>query len=495
MGDTICAISTARGEAGIGIVRISGEKSLEIMRGLFLGCPEEVVPRHAYFGKVVAGAGRKQSDSQVSAANGTSEQAQVIDEALFLFMQGPASYTGEDILEVQAHGSDVALKEILRQAMRLGARAAEAGEFTKLAFLNGKLDLSQAEAVIDIIKAKTDWSLDIAEKQKAGRLSTAVQAVRSNLLDILAQMAVNIDYPDEDIEQESYEGYIEDLRFALADVQEMLSTASIGRIARDGIRVAIVGKPNVGKSSLMNALLGEGRVIVTDVPGTTRDTVEEIANIDGVPMTLIDTAGIRETDDVVEKLGIERTRDALVKADMAVVVLDGSCELDEEDEAVLDLLARGVGGTGAGVGGTGASIGMPSDRIIVVLNKKDQGSILAEKQIAEKLPKAKILRTSLVGLGVLEGAALVSDAISETYNIKGAVNRERTIVTSERHIAALESAADNLEQAIYLLEEGEALEITELNVHYAYDELGSITGETASDEILDTVFSKFCLGK
>ncbi|MCF0140653.1 MAG: 50S ribosome-binding GTPase, partial [Mogibacterium sp.] len=245
----------------------------------------------------------------------------------------------------------------------------------------------------------------------------------------------------------------------------------------------------------MNALLGEGRVIVTDVPGTTRDTVEEIANIDGVPMTLIDTAGIRETDDVVEKLGIERTRDALVKADMAVVVLDGSCELDEEDEAVLDLLARGVGGTGAGVGGTGASIGMPSDRIIVVLNKKDQGSILAEKQIAEKLPKAKILRTSLVGLGVLEGAALVSDAISETYNIKGAVNRERTIVTSERHIAALESAADNLEQAIYLLEEGEALEITELNVHYAYDELGSITGETASDEILDTVFSKFCLGK
>ncbi len=460
MSDTITAISTAPGEAGIGIVRISGDKSLDIMKTLFVECPEEVRARHAYFGHV------KDKDGSI------------IDEAIFILMKGPNSYTGEDMLEIQAHGSNVALRDILRESIRAGARMAEAGEFTKLAFLNGKMDLSQAEAVIDIIKAKTDLTLGIAESQKEGRLSQAVSSIRLSLLDILAQMAVNIDYPDEDIEQETYEAYITDLRIALADVNDILRTSTVGRIAREGIRVAIIGKPNVGKSSLMNALLGEGRVIVTDIPGTTRDTVEESANIDGIPMVLIDTAGIRETDDTVERIGIDRTRDALHESEMAVLVIDGSKALDEEDEAVINLLSYSG-----------------KDRVLVVLNKSDQGAVVDADSIRAKLPNAKIITTTLVGLGALEGSSLVADAISEIYNIKGINVRESTIVTSERHIAALEAAADNLEQSIYLLEDGEALEITELNVHYAYDELGTIIGEAVGDEILDTVFSKFCLGK
>lgn len=460
MSDTITAISTALGEGGIGIVRVSGEKSLDIMRALFLECPDEIKARYAYFG------------------HAAKHRKEIIDEAIFIYMKGPASYTGEDMLEIQAHGSNIALKEILRAVIKAGARMAEPGEFTKLAFLNGKMDLSQAEAVIDIIKARTDLALEIAEGQKGGRLSDSVSSIRASLIDILAQMAVNIDYPDEDIEQESYEAYITDLRIAHADISDILRTSSIGRIAREGIRVAIVGKPNVGKSSLMNALLGEGRVIVTDIPGTTRDTVEETANIDGIPMVLIDTAGIRDTEDTVEKIGIDRTKKALVEADMALLVLDGSSRLDDEDLAVIELLA------GSGI-----------DRLLVVLNKKDRGSAVDSAFIEEKLPAAKIITTSLVGLGALEGAALVADSISEIYKVKGINTRDSAVVTEERHIAALESAADNIEQSIYLLEEGEALEIAELNVHYAYDELGSIIGEAVGDEILDTVFSKFCLGK
>lgn len=460
MAETIAAISTALGEGGIGIVRISGENSLDIMRKLFAECPEEVKARHAYFGHV------KGKDSSV------------IDEAIFLFLKGPASYTGEDMLEIQAHGSNVSLRSILRESIRAGARMAEPGEFTKIAFLNGKMDLSQAEAVIDIIKARTDMTLDIAEGQKEGRLSTAVSNIRSSLLDILAQMAVNIDYPDEDIEQESYDSYISDLRFAMNDINEILKTQTIGRIAREGIRIAIIGKPNVGKSSLMNALLGEGRVIVTDIPGTTRDTVEESANIDGIPIVLVDTAGIRETEDTVERIGIDRTRMALNEADMAILVIDGSEMLNDEDNSVIDILGQSR-----------------KDRVIVVINKSDKGDVVSASEIADRIPGAVIINTSLVGLGALEGARSVSDAIADIYNIQDYSHTEGAIVTNERHTAALESAVDNIEQSIYMLEDGMALEIAELNVHYAYDELGLIIGEAASDEILDTVFSKFCLGK
>ena len=332
MADTIAAISTAPGEGGIGIVRVSGPASEGIMRMLMKDCPSEIEARHAYVGKVV----RDSSD----------KDAEVIDEAVFLFMQEPASYTGEDMLEIQGHGSNVSLKAILAAVLaldgkltregetgpeELAVRMADPGEFTKLAFLNGKMDLSQAEAVIDIIKAKSDRSLEIAEGQRAGRLSDAINGIREELLEALAEMAVDIDYPEEDYSEDrgedydddsgEYQGIISRLRWIHSEVDDLLDTASIGRIAREGVRAVIVGKPNAGKSSLMNAILGEGRVIVTDVPGTTRDTVEESASMGGFPIVLVDTAGrLHNKKNLMEELAkirrvIEREApDAVIKS-------------------------------------------------------------------------------------------------------------------------------------------------------------------------------------
>lgn len=460
MSDTIAAISTALGEAGIGIVRVSGEKSLSIMREVFLECPSEVKARYAYFGHV------------------TDNENKVIDEAIFLYMKAPFSYTGEDMLEVQAHGSNISLKLILRSLIAAGARIADPGEFTKLAFLNGKIDLSQAEAVIDIIKSRTEFTLGIAERQKEGLISSEIGRSRERLLNILAQMTVNIDYPDEDIEQESYDMYIMDLSEIKCDIEKILKSASVGRIARDGIRIAIAGRPNVGKSSLMNAMLGEGRVIVTDIPGTTRDTIEESVNIDGIPVVLIDTAGIRDTEDKVERIGIERTREAIDEADMSILVIDGSEELGDDDKEIIKLFSN-----------------LGIDKLIVVINKSDIGNAVDASAIKAELPKAHIINTSLMGSAAMDSANTVYETISNIYNIKEYSSGESAVLSSERHIASLESARFSLAQAIDLLECGEAIEIAELEVHYAYDELGHVIGEAVGDEILDAVFSKFCLGK
>ena len=469
MADTIAAISTAPGEGGIGIVRISGPESITIMRKLMKDCPSDVEARHAYFGKVV-------SDS-------TDSSSEVIDEAVFIYMQAPASYTGEDMLEIQGHGSNVSLKSILAAVLDSGAeniRMADPGEFTKLAFLNGKMDLSQAEAVIDIIKAKSDLSLGIAESQREGRLSESISEIRETLLDVLAEMAVDIDYPDEDYgdESDSYSEIINKLRWVHSDVEDLLDTASIGRIAREGVRAVIVGKPNAGKSSLMNAILGEGRVIVTDVPGTTRDTVEESASLGGVPIVLIDTAGLRDSDDKVEKIGIERTTQAIAGADMLILVLDGSQALDDEDDRVLSFIEK-----------------MNTDNMLVVINKEDLGKTISEDEVHEKLPGVRIITTSLLGKGAVDAAKQVSEAIGEMFGLGSIDVRETNIVTNERHIKMLKNAAMNLDEAIEMLQNGEPVEVAELSAHYAYESLGKIIGEEVGDEVLNTVFSKFCLGK
>ena len=485
MADTIAAISTATGEGGIGIVRVSGPASEGIMRKLMKDCPSEIEPRHAYAGRVV----RDSSDSD----------ADVIDEAVFIFMKEPASYTGEDMLEIQGHGSNVSLKSILAAVLALdgklthqtetgpetlAVRMADPGEFTRLAFMNGKMDLSQAEAVIDIIKAKSDLSLEIAEGQREGRLSDAIRSIRSDLLDTLAQMAVDIDYPDEDYDSDydagsgAYRDIISQLRWIQSEVDELLSTASIGRIAREGVRAVIVGKPNAGKSSLMNAILGEGRVIVTDVPGTTRDTVEESASLGGVPIVLIDTAGLRDSDDKVEKIGIERTRQAIAGADLLILVLDGSQQLDEEDDKVLGFIE-----------------GMNTEHMLVVINKEDLGRTVTEESVLSKLPGVRIITTSLLGSGAVEAASKISEAIGEIFDL-GSINaRESNIVTNQRHVHLLRSASGDLDEAIGLLQNGEPVEVAELSAHYAYEKLGRIIGEEVGDEVLDTVFSKFCLGK
>ena len=469
MAYTIAAISTAPGEGGIGIVRVSGPQSMNLMRRLMLSCPEEIEPRHAYFGKVV----RDSSEAD----------AKVIDEAVFLFMKGPASYTGEDMLEIQGHGSNVSLKAILSAVLNSGlpdVRMADPGEFTKLAFLNGKMDLSQAEAVIDIIKAKTDLSLEIAEEQRAGRLSDTIRDIRESLLDVLAQMAVDIDYPDEDYvdDSDAYSGLVEQLRWVQSEVEELLDTVSIGRIAREGVRAVIAGKPNAGKSSLMNAILGEGRVIVTDVPGTTRDTVEESASLGGVPIVLVDTAGLRESDDIVEQIGIERTTRAIAGADLLIIVLDGSRELDEEDNQVLSFIEK-----------------MSTDHMLVVINKEDLGQTVTEETVLKRLPGVRIISTSLVGRGAIEAAKKISEAVGEMFDLGAVSARETNIVTNERHVHLLRKASNDLDEAINMLQNGEPVEVAELSAHYAYEALGRIIGEEVGEEILDTVFSKFCLGK
>lgn len=357
---------------------------------------------------------------------------------------------------------------------------AEPGEFTKIAFLNGKMDLSQAEAVIDIIKAKSDLSLEIAESQREGRLSSAITEIRENLLEVLARMAVDIDYPDEDYEDENggERELVNELRWVLSDIEDLLDTASIGRIAREGVRAVIIGKPNAGKSSLMNAILGEGRVIVTDVPGTTRDTVEESASLGGVPIVLVDTAGLRDSDDKVEKIGIERTTKAIAGSDMLILVLDGSREMDEEDDKVISFIEK-----------------MNTDHMLVVINKEDLGHSVSEKAVLERLPGVRIITTSLVGRAAEDAARKVSEAIGEIFELGKIDTKEMNIITSERHVQMLKNAVMNMDEAIGMLQNGEPVEVAELSVHYAYDSLGKIIGEDVGDEILNTVFSKFCLGK
>lgn len=470
MSDTITAISTAPGEAGIGIVRTSGPASLDIMKRLMAKFPSEVKPRHAYLSRVVYDSADKGSD--------------VIDQAIFIYMKAPNTYTGEDVLEIQAHGSNVALRCILRAVLSSGAenvRMAEPGEFTKLAFLNGKMDLSQAEAVIDIIKAKTDLSLGIAESQREGRLSRAVREIRDSLLDTLAQMAVDIDYPDEDednIGDGSSSELVNQLRWVLCDVEELLDTAGIGRIAREGVRAVIIGKPNAGKSSLMNAILGEGRVIVTDVPGTTRDTVEESASLGGIPIVLVDTAGLRDTDDKVEKIGIERTEQAIASADLVILVLDGSRGFDEEDDKVMGYLEH-----------------INTEHLLVVINKDDLGNAITGEDVQKMFPGAVTITTSLIGRAAEDAARQISEAVGKMHGLMDLNVREMNIITSERHVRMLRNAAMNLDEAIGMLKNGEPVEVAELSARYAYDDLGKIIGEEAGDEIINTVFSRFCLGK
>lgn len=457
MEDTIAAIATAYGEGGIGIIRISGEKSLNILRDIFefQGDTDHISSRRMNYGKIV-----------------DKEKNQIIDEVLAVYMKGPKTYTAEDVVEINCHGSMVSLRKTLSLVLRKGARLAEPGEFTKRAFLNGRLDLSQAEAVIDVVRAKTDKSFDVALSQLEGGISLRITEIREKLLDVLVNLAVNIDYPDEDIEEITYDNLEQDIVLIGDMIGKLLSTASTGRMIREGIKVAIVGKPNVGKSSLMNSLLRETRAIVTEIPGTTRDTIEEAVSIRNIPVYLVDTAGIRETSDKVEKIGIEKSKEAFNNADFIIFILDGSQDISEEDRNIMDYIGK--------------------RKSMVLINKRDLGNKISEEDIKKKLPDAQIIETSLIdGKGIED----IENSIENLVYGGEIVQKESLMVNNVRHIELLEKSRDSLRDALNMILAKEALDFIEIDVKSAYEYLGEIIGETVSDDIIDEVFSRFCLGK
>lgn len=457
MEDTIAAIATAPGEGGIGVVRISGEKSKEILEKIFLkkNSEKDLVPRMMHYGFV---------------RNNFS--GELIDEVMTVYFKAPYSYTAEDVVEIQCHGSMVSLRKILSLVLKNGARIAESGEFTKRAFLNGRLDLSQAEAVIDLIRAKSDKSFDVALNQLEGNFSKEIRKIRAELMNSLVNITVNIDYPDEDIEQLTFENLVSDLTSVRAKVEKMLQTSNTGRIMSEGLKISIIGKPNVGKSSLMNALLKETRAIVTSVPGTTRDTIEEMLTIRGIPVKLTDTAGIRQTEDIIEKIGIEKSKEAFNNADLIIFMADRSRVLDEEDFSILSHIGE--------------------KKAIVILNKTDLPKAFDETEIEKLLPKAYIIEASVAnGEGIEELENVVENLV---YG--GKVKQSDSImVTNVRHKNLLEEADSSLADAIEMAKACQPLELLEIDASRAYECLGAIIGEAVEEDIINEVFARFCLGK
>ena len=442
--DTIAAIATPIGEGAIGVVRVSGSDALAIAKKVFKG-------RLSH---------RRLSRGQVMDPGDGS----VLDEVMATCMMAPNSYTCEDTVEIYGHGGPVSLQAVLKALLACGARAAGPGEFTLRAFLNGRIDLSQAEAVRDVIEAKTDAGLRVAMNGLQGGLSGRVKEVRTAILEVLAYLTARIDFPEDDVPKEDP---LPAIRKAAATLAQLIISADAGIVYRHGVRVAIVGRPNVGKSSLLNRLLEQDRAIVTPIAGTTRDTVEEVANIQGIPFVLVDTAGLTETSDPVEHLGIERSRKALAGADLVIVVLDSSQPLTEEDA---ELIGR-VNGESA----------------VTVANKSD----LPEAVDVGVLP-TRAVRTSMV---TGEGLELLKERMVETaLNGKG-VGSGEALVSNTRHKAALESAAGHLASAEESLVKGLADDFVTIDLTAALNSLGEITGETVTEDLLHTIFSKFCIGK
>ncbi|TCO78054.1 tRNA uridine-5-carboxymethylaminomethyl(34) synthesis GTPase MnmE [Marinisporobacter balticus] len=459
MNATIAAIATAPGEAGIGIVRLSGEKSLEILDHIFMPTKgnsiKEYQSRRLTHGKII-----------------DPKTKQVVDEVLVTYMKAPFTYTAEDVVEIDCHGGIVPVRKILELVLRCGARMAEPGEFTKRAFLNGRMDLSQAEAVMDLISAKTDKSFDVAFGQLEGSLSKQVKKITDTLLEMMANITVNIDYPDEDIEEITYQELLKGANHIKKDIEQLLRSAYTGKIIKEGLNTVIIGKPNVGKSSLMNALLKESRAIVTEVPGTTRDIIEEFLSIQGIPLKIIDTAGIRETEDLVERIGVERSKEFFNKGDLVIFIVNASESLTEEDKKIIELLQN--------------------RKTIVLMNKTDLPIVLEEEEIKNLLPNKKIIKISIVeekGLKELE------DTIVDMVYGGQIKQKEASFITNVRHKDTLEKAKMSIEEGIDAIKQELALDFIEVDVKNTWEYLGEITGDTVGEDVIDQIFSKFCLGK
>lgn len=459
---TIAAVATPLGEGGIGIVRLSGTKAVEIANKMFrTQSGQSVQNLKSYqmrYGKVMQ-----------------PKSGKIIDEALVLVMHGPHSYTGEDVVEIQCHGGIVVVGEVLSLALDLGAKMAEPGEFTKRAFLNGRIDLSQAEAVIDIVKAPTKLGLEVAVDQLEGSLSKRVEKIKERLYDLIVKVEASIDFPEDDLPEIEITDMQESIAKALNEFEELLATADDGRIIREGLKTVITGKPNVGKSSLLNTLLDEKRALVSDIPGTTRDTIEEVINLQGIPLRLIDTAGIRQSDDYVEQLGVARSLDLLKDADLILHVLDRSVVLTEEDFQVLERTAQ--------------------MRRLILVNKVDLESMWNLSELGD-LEGAPVLEISL-----LHDSQKVVDELSKVildFVQMGSLessDHSRALVTRARHKKALSEAKEALREALVTLENGLPLDLIAVDLYASLEHLGEITGETVRENILDRIFAQFCIGK
>lgn len=454
--DTIAAIATAMSSSGIGIIRISGDEAVGIVDRIFSmknGKKLSDMPTHTiHYGHI------KDGD-------------EVIDEVMVVLMRAPKSYTKEDTVEIDCHGGVYVMKRVLETVIKYGARPAEPGEFTKRAFLNGRIDLAQAESVIDIIHAKNEFALKSSEQQLSGSLSASVRKVREKLLHEIAFIESALDDP----EHISLDGYPETLHGiveeAQKEIQKLLANSDNGKILKEGISTVIIGKPNAGKSSLLNTLVGEERAIVTDIAGTTRDVLEEQINLNGIILNVIDTAGIRETDDVVEKIGVDRAKKYLNEADLAIYVVDTSTQLDENDFEIMELLK--------------------DRKAIVLLNKSDLTPVTDSESIRKHLDKKMIAISAKEQTGIEE----LEETIREMFFTGEVTFNDEVYITNIRHKTALQEARNSLNLVVQSILDGMPEDFYSIDLMNAYEELGSIVGEAVEDDLVNEIFSKFCMGK
>lgn len=455
--DTIAAISTPLGEGAIAIVRLSGDEALTIANKMYRGKDLTTVDSHTiHYGRIV------EPDTE-----------EMIEEVMVSVMKGPKTFTREDVVEINCHGGLASVNRLLELALYHGARLAEPGEFTKRAFLNGRIDLSQAEAVMDLIRAKTDKAMHVAVRQLDGKLSKLITLLRQQLIETVAHVEVNIDYPEyDDVEEMTLNLLKERIALVSDEIIKLLAMARQGKILREGISTAIIGRPNVGKSSLMNALVQENKAIVTDIPGTTRDIIEEYVNVRGVPLKLVDTAGIRETEDLVEKIGVERSRQVLNEADLILLVLNNNDVLTDEDRQLLEIVR--------------------DMEVIVLINKTDLEATLDHNEVKRLIDGKPVVTTSLIeeaGIDQLE------QAIADTFFTGGIESSDLSYVSNARHIQLLNQAKQSLTEADMAIDSDMPLDLIQIDVTRAWELLGEIIGDTVQDSLIDQLFSQFCLGK
>ncbi|MCS5611123.1 MAG: tRNA uridine-5-carboxymethylaminomethyl(34) synthesis GTPase MnmE [Candidatus Poribacteria bacterium] len=461
LSDTISAIATPNGEGGIGIIRLSGPLAIPISTVLFHPSRQisDIKSYTIHHGQVI-----------------DPESNQVVDEVLLNVFRSPKSYTTEDMVEFNCHGGSIILRRVLELTLKHGARIADPGEFTKRAFLNGRIDLAQAEAVIDLIQAKSDIARQMAVDQLGGKLSQTIASINDQIIGLLAETEAMVDFPDEDLDFMDFSKILQSSKEIRLALDELIATANDGRIIREGINCAILGKPNVGKSSLLNALLETDRAIVTEIPGTTRDTIEESVSISGIPLNLIDTAGIRETDNLIEQHGVERSKSFLAEADLLLVVISAADPMDNVD---IDLLHSTV-----------------DRKAVIILNKIDLPMRTLPVQVKEQVQNKQIIETSVLhskGVENLKSAILTEVLVS--HDVGDPRTSVSTIVTNVRHYDALRRAKADLSCAIDSLCQRQSPEFVALDLRGCLDQLGEIVGKTTNEDILGRIFSQFCVGK